>query len=325
MNKILIIIALLLSSISIVLGQDCDDYYSYSQKARHLQKKNKHIQAGMKYSEAFQLCGNKGMWYDRYNAACSWALAGKPDSAFVQLYIIAMDGSLADTKILSTDKDFVSLHSDKRWDEILEQVKVNQLKEEEKLDKELVAILKTVHDEDQKYRIQLDEVEKKYGEGSPEVKAHWELISEKDSINLVKVKKILDERGWLGVDVIGKEGNTTLFLVIQHSDLGTQKKYLPMMREAAKKGDAFPGNLALLEDRIALGEGKKQLYGSQIGRNETTGKFYVLPLEDPENVDKRREEVGLGPLKDYAAIWGIVWNAKKYIKQLPEIEALQGK
>lgn len=120
MNKILIIVTLLLSFASIVSGQDCDDYYSYSQKARCLHKKSKYLQAGMKYSEAFQLCGNRGMWYDRYNAACSWALVCEPDSAFIQLYIIAMDGSLADAKTIPADKDFVSLHSDKRWDEILE-------------------------------------------------------------------------------------------------------------------------------------------------------------------------------------------------------------
>jgi hypothetical protein len=73
-------------------------------------------------------------------------------------------------------------------------------------------------------------------------------MREKDSLNLIKVKKILNERGWLGEDIIGHYGNLTLFLVIQHSSLETQEKYSVMMKEAVKKGNASPSNFALLED-----------------------------------------------------------------------------
>jgi hypothetical protein len=116
-----------------------------------------------------------------------------------------------------------------------------------------------------------------------------------------------------------------LFLVIQHADLKTQEKYLPMMREAVKKGNARPSALALLEDRVALGQGKRQLYGSQIGLDRESGVYYVLPLEDPENVDKRRAAMELGDLQDYVSNWNIVWDVEKYIKELPDIEAKQKK
>ena len=128
------------------------------------------------------------------------------------------------------------------------------------------------------------------------MKAHWETINEKDARNLIKIQKILDEKGWLGQDVIGGRGNMTLFLVIQHAPIEIQEKYLPMMREAVKKNNAQPSSLALLEDRIALRTGKRQIYGSQIGRNPETGEFYVSPIENPEKVDERRAKVGLGTL-----------------------------
>jgi hypothetical protein len=67
----------------------------------------------------------------------------------------------------------------------------------------------------------------------------------------------LDKYGWLGADVVGGQGNSTLFLVIQHSDQATQEKYLPMMREAVKNGKAQGSSLALLEDRAALGQRQK--------------------------------------------------------------------
>jgi hypothetical protein len=189
------------------------------------------------------------------------------------------------------------------------------------LNRTLVAELDSIYTEDQKYRLQIDEIEKKYGWESNEIRAHWKIIDEKDSLNLIKVKSILDKYGWLGADVVGRQGNLTLFLVIQHADLATQEKYLPMIREAVKNGKA-PGNyLPLLEDRVAIGQGKKQIYGSQIGTDMKTKQYYVLPLSDPDSVDKRRAEVGLQPLAEYLQRWQIKWDVVQYKKDLPAIEA----
>ncbi|WP_407704770.1 DUF6624 domain-containing protein [Tenacibaculum tangerinum] len=164
-------------------------------------------------------------------------------------------------------------------------------------------------------------MEEKYGRESAEMKEHWKLINETDSINLIKIKKILDERGWLGQKVIGNQGNSTLFLVIQHSDLETQLKYLPMMREAVKIGNASASSLALLEDRVALRQGKRQIYGSQIGRDQETGEYYVSPLIEPEKVNERRAEVGLGTIEDYIKNWNMTWDLEKHKQRTKEIES----
>jgi hypothetical protein len=192
-------------------------------------------------------------------------------------------------------------------------------------DRQLVSQLDSIFIEDQEYRTQLDEIEKMYGVHSEQMKAQWQAIHEKDSINLIKVKTILDTRGWLGADVVGEQGNSTLFLVIQHSDIATQEKYLPMMREAVKKGNARPRSLALLEDRVALRQGKLQIYGSQIGRDPQTLLYYVSPLEDPDNVDKRRYEVGLQPLAEYVKMWQITWDVQQYKRDLPRLIELEKK
>jgi hypothetical protein len=186
-----------------------------------------------------------------------------------------------------------------------------------------VAKLDSIYIEDQKYRQQMGDIEKKHGWESNEMKAHWKIIHEKDSINLIKVKAILDKDGWLGADIIGGQGNSTLFLVIQHSDQATQEKYLPMMRTAVKNGKAQGSSLALLEDRVALGQGKKQIYGSQISRDNQTQLYYVSPLDDPDNVDKRRAEVGLQPLADYVSQWKIKWDVEQYKRDLPKLELIE--
>jgi hypothetical protein len=315
------IFCILLFNIS--YAQQPEKYAELVNEAWSLYESQDYLKSAKKYSEAFAAADGTGSANDRYNAACSWALAGQPDSAFVQLFKIAENGNYTNLGHITTDTDLNSLHGDERWNRVIEIVKANKEKAEANFDKPLVAMLDTIYQEDQKYRHQIKEIEEKYGWDSHQMRTHWEMIIEKDSINLVKVTKILDERGWLGEDVIGHQGNTTLFLVIQHADLETQEKYLPMMREAVIKGNASASHLALLEDRVALDKGEKQTYGSQIGLDQKTGAYYVLPLIDPDNVDERRAEVGLGPLADYISNWGLTWDVEEYKKKLPAYEREQ--
>lgn len=187
--------------------------------------------------------------------------------------------------------------------------------------KTLMAQLDTIHQEDQKYRIRLDELLKKSRTESEnmELITLIELMDEKDSLNLIKVEKILNEYGWLGANVIGKQGNKTLFLVIQHSDLETQLRYLPIMREAVKNGNAKGKDFALLEDRIAVKQGKRQIYGSQIKIDGD--EFYVYPLIEPEKVNERRSKVGLEPIEDYIKSVGITWDVEKHKERTKILES----
>lgn len=194
-------------------------------------------------------------------------------------------------------------------------------KPEAKLNMRLVQQLDSIFEDDQKYRMKLDEIEKRYGWESKEMKANWKAIIENDSVNLIKVKIILDNNGWLGDEIVGEKGSAALFLVIQHSNLATQEKYLPILRDAVKQGKVSGSRLALLEDRVALRQGRKQIYGTQVSRDEETNLYYVSPLEDPDNVDKRRAEVGLQPIANYVIEWQIKWDVEQYKKDLAKIEA----
>jgi hypothetical protein len=133
-------------------------------------------------------------------------------------------------------------------------------------------------------------------------------IHQYDSVNAVKVAFILDRYGWLGPDVVGEQGSSGLFLVIQHADLLTQEKYLPMMREAVKVGNARGQDLAFLEDRVALRQGRKQIYGTQLLKNRATGEFYFSPIEDELSVNMRRASVGLNPIEDRAREFGFEYK-----------------
>jgi hypothetical protein len=296
------------------------EYSSFVKKADSLFKAKEYKKAGFTFSEAFKSLGWKGQSNDRYNAACAWSLANYPDSSFFQINNLLSKHNFIDYDKITSEAHLISLQTDARWTPIIETIKQNKDKVEANFNKPLVAQLKQIYEEDQKYRQQLNDIEKQYGWDSKEIKAQWNIINEKDSINLIVIKDILDKYGWLGKDVVGDRGNSTLFLVIQHSDQKTQEKYLPMMRAAVKTGNAKGSSLALLEDRVALGQGKRQIYGSQIGRNPDTQVYFVLPLEDPDNVDKRRAEVGLGTIATYIINWQMKWDVEQYKKDLPLLE-----
>jgi len=282
------------------------EYINLIIKADSLYEAGDYNGSAFTYSDAFKANGWKGLPLDRYNAACSWALAGYPDSAFYNLDVIASKSRFTAYDELIADEDLVSLHSDKRWQPLVDFIKTKKDKAEANLNKPLAMQLDSIYTEDQKYRLMNDEYLEKYGRESEEMRELWKTIEEKDSVNLIKVKSILDNYGWLGADVVGERGNMSLFLVIQHSDLETQEKYLPMMKEAVKIGKAEASSLALLIDRIEMRNGRPQVYGSQI--TFENGKPVVYQIIDEANVNKRRAEVGLDPLENYVRKWNIEYT-----------------
>lgn len=317
-----ILTALILCYAHFVFAQTGDTYSSLIKQAQEYYKNKDYAQSAVLYTKAFIAFGGKGYVGDRYNAARAWANAGNADSAFDQLQRITIKTGFQGYDKLIADTNLFVLHTDERWSKLCEQVKANKEKAEAHLNRPLAAELDSIYEDDQQGRKELDTVEAKYGRDSKEVKELWQKINRQDSIDLVKVENILNTYGWPGVDEVKMRGNSAVFLVIQHAPLKVQEQYLPIMREAVKKQKAQPGQLALLEDRVALGEGKKQIYGSQIGVSPD-GSFYISPLEDPDNVDKRRAEVGLGHLSDYVADWNIKWDPEQYKKDLPRIEQMQ--
>jgi hypothetical protein len=62
----------------------------------------------------------------------------------------------------------------------------------------------------------------------------------------------------------------------------------------------------MLEDRILMKEGRKQIYGTQVYSGpETGGKLQLYPIEDEAHVDERRAAVGMPPLAEYLRAFGL--------------------
>lgn len=178
--------------------------------------------------------------------------------------------------------------------------------------KRLIIELNQVYDNDQEVRKLAMMAINEHGMRSEQVKTLGLEMDQMDSVNQKTVKAIIDQYGWLGSDIVGTKGNSALFLVIQHSDDETREAVLPILREALRNGSASAQDLSKLEDRVAISKGDKQVYGTQIGFDEKTNKYYLLPLTDPDNVDERREKMGLIPISLYLSEWQIDWDPSQF-------------
>ncbi len=90
---------------------------------------------------------------------------------------------------------------------------------------------------------------------------------ELDKSNQVLIDELFSEhKTYLGKDMVGQELSHVMWAVIQHSNLGMMKRYLPVIQEA-NRSDQLPGSgtLKLLVDRICTIEHGVQLFGSQAG------------------------------------------------------------
>ncbi len=125
---------------------------------------------------------------------------------------------------------------------------------------------------------------------------------ESDQARTDRLKEIVAEHGWPTIDLVGEDGEDAAWAIAQHSDLDPefQRDALELLRSAVAAGQASPGNLAYLEDRVAVAAGDPQHYGTQVGCGPD-GPAPATPIEDEADLEARREEAGLAPYSDYLA------------------------
>jgi len=296
-----------------------DEYSRLVELADSFYMAKDYLNTAFSLSAAFKVNGGWGKRKDRYWAGCAWALAEYPDSAFYNLQRAAINGRYSDYDYISNDNRLVSLHNDERWQALLECVRENKAEIDAKLDKPLVAVLDSIQNSITQNVDQINNLVQKHGYFSQEYQNHLQLIQKSGPLNIKIIQKILDSRGWPDEELIGIQGSQTISLVLEQADVETIEKYLPLLRESVKKRKQSARILEGLEDEYSLKKTGRQIYGSICGFDPSTRQYFILPLEDPDNVDKRRAELGLVPLSKFAKISGIKWDVEQYKKDLPRL------
>ena len=191
---------------------------------------------------------------------------------------------------------------------------------------DLVAVLDTIYRTEQEPIRSRDSLIRIYGAESNEAEELQEIYRKNHAINEKKVRHILDTYGWPKKELIGEQGNLTICNVLQHSDYEVRTEYLPLMRQAVMDGDLEPRFLARAEDRIATDRGELQIYGGQMKYYPETKSFNVWPVYDPVNIDKRRAEIGLGPIAEHLKNrFDFEWDLEEQIRRTEEFEKNRNK
>ena len=117
--------------------------------------------------------------------------------------------------------------------------------------------------------------------------------------NAENLRKIIYQIGWPTVDKVGSEAAYAAWIILQNaiSSPELHRESIPILMDMAKKNEIIPSEVAVLYDRMCYFEMRPQKYGTQFEFDEN-GVLNPWMIEDVENVDKYRKEVGLPPLND---------------------------
>jgi len=137
-----------------------------------------------------------------------------------------------------------------------------------------------------------------------------------DDRNTKKIKDIVAGNGWPTKELVGVEGVSAAFIIVQHSlDLNFQESMLSNLGKSYERNEGISGQqLALLTDRVLLARGKKQTYGTQVAVENN--EIIFKPIEDKKIVDKLRAKMKMPPLAFYKKVMEEAYG----IKDHPDID-----
>ena len=130
-----------------------------------------------------------------------------------------------------------------------------------------------------------------------------------DSANASQLRGIIARFGWPTKSMVGAQGASAAWLIVQHSDELQEEGERLMLAAAA--GEVSPSDLAMLVDRRLVAQGRPQRYGSQLKPlqpGETAMSFY--PIENMDGLEQRRADAGLMPLADYIRLLQSMYHMK---------------
>lgn len=118
------------------------------------------------------------------------------------------------------------------------------------LDLNLVKLIDEIKIDDQKFR-------------SPYIHGKQKTL---DDQNFKLIDSLFDvHKQYVGKSLVGDKYDFVMWMVIQHSNIESMKKYLPIIQNAVKKGELHCTPFKMLIDRVYTIENGYQIFGSQGG------------------------------------------------------------
>ena len=149
-------------------------------------------------------------------------------------------------------------------------IDIEQYAEEGSFDLNLIMLLEEVKSNDLKYRSETD--------------VDWDRQTLLDRRNQAIIDSLFEIHGeYIGRKHVGKAWESTMFLVIQHSDLEYMERYLPVIHQAVLDQQVDVSALKYLLDRISSRRNNYQYFGTQSG----------VDYADEEEIARVKNEYGI--------------------------------
>jgi len=118
-----------------------------------------------------------------------------------------------------------------------------------------------------------------------------------DSLNLIDVNTYLGEFPYPSYSLDGKKFTDAIFYILQHSDTENMGKFIDQLEKRAFAEEASKKHYAMMKDRILMENKQNQIYGTQLAPRKNaqgfiTDDYFVWTLQNPQNVDSLRKEMG---------------------------------
>jgi len=126
------------------------------------------------------------------------------------------------------------------------------------------------------------------------------LIDSISDMNTPLIDSILDQYNYIGLSQLGPDKMDYLALLLLNQNVAMLDKHKHKIRKVAEAQDCSPQLFPYLIDKIQVGKGKKQIFGTQYYFKGDSIRFFDI-LED-ENLDKKREKYGLPAFMLYKVI-----------------------
>lgn len=221
---------------------------------------------------------------DHLNIATAFIKLKEPRQKVVDQWYLAQQEDLESTAelfplIYQSSRSVVGYLSDSEYDSLIgkfaevvenkHEIRLNpsEYALENNLDTVLVALMAHLNEKDQEFR--MSDMGKQ------------QLIDE-ENIQIIDSLYSLHKK-YIGNSLVGGEYQHVMWAVIQHSDLGHQEKYLPVVHEGVINGELPKTPLKMLIDRVYMKKYGYQIFGSQSGGD----------LADDATIEKVKKEYGL--------------------------------
>lgn len=112
-----------------------------------------------------------------------------------------------------------------------------------------------------------------------------------------RLLELLQAVGPPSIGKIGADGCQAVSVLALHSTLETMQKVLGMFETSYRDSPTSitPSVIPSLTDKVLIGQGKKQIFGTQWAQGKE-GDVFLIPVEGFGDVNARRMRYGLGPV-----------------------------